>query len=148
MAECAAPMVGAPIVAGSAGAAGKLAVLIDNQVGATFPTHGHPEKSAGLIMLSATAVAETAAKSRMGNAEAPEPRMEEAGVTKRQSVGSLDGKSHCGTCSSSIRQIRRKLRQAIPSSMGYPNPSPMDNTSHTRRNTLENNKDSLASERG
>src|SRR5215469_18101858 len=84
MAECAAPMVGAPIVAGSAGAAGKLAVLIDNQVGATFPTHGPPEKSAGLIMLSATAVAETAAKSRMGNAEAPEPRMEEARVTRAE----------------------------------------------------------------
>src|SRR6266481_5237706 len=65
-----------------------------------------------------------------------------------RSVGSLDGKNRRGTRSSSIRQIRRKLRQAIPSPMGYPNPSPMDNTGHTRGNTLENNKDSLASERG
>src|SRR5271170_4671690 len=59
-----------------------------------------------------------------------------------RSVGSLDGKSCLGTRSSNIRQIRRKLRQAIP------NPSPMDNTLHTRGNTLENNQDSLASERG
>ena len=63
-------------------------------------------------------------------------------------VGSLDGKSRRGTRSSSIRQIRRKLRQAIPSPMGYPSPSSMDHTGHTRGNTLENNKDSLASERG
>ena len=62
--------------------------------------------------------------------------------------GSLDGKSHRGTRSSNIGQIRRKLRQAIPSPMGYPNPSPMNYTGHTRGNTLENNKDSLASERG
>jgi hypothetical protein len=65
-----------------------------------------------------------------------------------RSVGSLGGKSRRGTRSSGIRQIRRKLRQAIPSPMGYPNPSPMDNTDRTRGNTLENNKDSLASERG
>src|SRR6516162_3079269 len=72
-----------------------------------------------------------------------------------RSVGSLDGKSRGGTRSSSIGQIRRKLRQAIPSPMGYPNPSPlgypnpspMHNTGHTRSNTLENNKDSLVSER-
>src|SRR5882672_7714800 len=64
-----------------------------------------------------------------------------------RSVGSLDGKSRRGTRSSSIGQIRRKLQQAIPSPMGYPNPSPMDNPGHTRGNTLENNKDSLASER-
>jgi hypothetical protein len=65
-----------------------------------------------------------------------------------RSVGSLDGKSRRGTRSSGIRQIRRKLRQAIP--------SPMDNTGHTpgntlennRGNTLENDKHSLASERG
>ena len=65
-----------------------------------------------------------------------------------RSVGSLDGKSHRGTRSSNIGQIRRKLRQAIPSPMSYPNPSPMNYTGHTRGNTLENNKDSLASERG
>jgi Cys/Met metabolism PLP-dependent enzyme len=65
-----------------------------------------------------------------------------------RSVGSLDGRSRGGTRSSSIGQIRRKLRQAIPSPIGYPNPSPMHNTGHTRSNTLENNKDSLVSERG
>src|SRR5262249_58802436 len=65
-----------------------------------------------------------------------------------RSVGSPDGKSRGGTRSSSIGQIRRKLRQAIPSPMGYPNPSPMHNSGHTRSNTLENNKDSLVSERG
>jgi len=65
-----------------------------------------------------------------------------------RSVGRLDGKSRGGTRSSSIGQIRRKLRQAIPSPMGYPNPSPMHNTGHTRSNTLENNKDSLVAERG
>ena len=65
-----------------------------------------------------------------------------------RSVGSSDGKSHRGTRSSNIGQIRRKLRQAIPSPMGYPNPSPMNYTGHIRRNTLDNNKDSLASERG
>jgi hypothetical protein len=64
------------------------------------------------------------------------------------SVGSLDGKSHRGTCSSNIGQIRRKLRQAIPSPMSYPNPSPMNYTGHTRGNTLKNNKGSLASEPG
>jgi len=63
-------------------------------------------------------------------------------------VGSLDGKSHRGTRSSNIGQIRRKPRQAIPSPMGYPNPSPLNDTGHTRNNTPENNKDSLASERG
>ena len=63
-----------------------------------------------------------------------------------RSVGSLDGRSRRGNRSSSIRQIRWKLRQAIPSPMGYPNPSSMDHTGHTRGNTLENNKDSLASE--
>jgi hypothetical protein len=31
--------------------------------------------------------------------------------------------------------------------MGYPNPSPMDNTGQTRGNTLENNKNSLEFER-
>ena len=62
-----------------------------------------------------------------------------------RSVGSLDGKSHRGTRSSNIGQIRRKLRQAIPSPMGYP--SPMNYTGHPRSNTLENNKDSFASER-
>src|SRR5215472_10341823 len=65
-----------------------------------------------------------------------------------RSVGSLDGKSRGGTRSSSIGQIRRKLRQAIPSPMGYPNPSPMHNSGHSRNNTLENNKESLVSERG
>src|SRR5262252_9850366 len=72
-----------------------------------------------------------------------------------RSVGSLDGKSRGETRSSSIGQIRRKLRQAIPSPMGYPNPSPlgypnpspMHNTGHTQSNTLENNRDSLVSER-
>jgi hypothetical protein len=129
-------------------------------------------------MLSATAAAETVTKTRTRKAEASEPRMEEARVTKAEaseprmeearvtkaeaseprmeeargdqsrSVGSLDGNSRRGTGSSSIRQIRRKLREAIPSPMGYPDPSPLDNTGHTRGNTLENNQDSLASERG
>src|SRR5215472_7019646 len=63
-----------------------------------------------------------------------------------RSVGSLGGKSRGGTRSSSIGQIRRKLRQATPSPMGYSNPSPMHNTGHTRSNTLENNKDSLVLE--
>jgi len=56
-----------------------------------------------------------------------------------RSVGSLDGKSRRGNRSSSIRQIRRQLRQAIPSPMGYPNPSPMNNPGHIPGNTLENN---------
>ncbi len=41
-----------------------------------------PVGPAILIMLSATAAAETATKTRMGKAEASEPRMEEARVTK------------------------------------------------------------------
>jgi hypothetical protein len=99
-------------------------------------------------MLSATAAAETAAKTRMGKTGASQPRMEEARVTKVEASEAWTEKSRRGIRSSSIRQIQRKLRQAIPSPMGYPNPSPMNNTGHTRSNTLENNKDSLASEQG
>src|SRR6266853_1034956 len=97
-------------------------------------------------MLSATAAGETATKTRMRKAEGtPDGRSQ---GDQSRSVGSLDGKSRRGTRSSSIGQIRRKLRQAIPSPMGYPNPSPMHNTGHTRSNTLEHDKDSLVSERG
>src|ERR1700739_1394451 len=39
-----------------------------------------------LIMLSATAAAETATKTRMGKAEASEPRMEEARATKAEAT--------------------------------------------------------------
>src|SRR5262249_13194046 len=65
-----------------------------------------------------------------------------------RSVGSLDGKSRGGSRSSSIGQIRRKLRQAIPSPMGSPNPSPMQNRVHPGSNPREKNKDGFVSEGG
>src|SRR6516225_487178 len=45
---------------------------------------GGPREATDLIMLSATAAAETATKTRMGKSDASEPRMEEARVTKAE----------------------------------------------------------------
>ena len=45
---------------------------------------GGPREATDLIILSATAAAETATKTRMGKSDASEPRMEEARVTKAE----------------------------------------------------------------
>ena len=69
---------------------------------------------AAAVETPAHAVTETATKTRMHKAGASEPRMEEARVTTAE-ASEVDGKSRGGSRSSSIGQIRRKLRQAIPS---------------------------------
>src|SRR6201990_1641701 len=80
---------------------------------------------AAAVETPAHAVTETTTKTRMHKAGASEPRMEEARVTKAEASEVRTEKAAAEPAVPASAQIRRKLRQAILSPMGYPNPSPL-----------------------
>jgi hypothetical protein len=111
---------------------------------------------AAAVETPAYAVTETATKTRTHKAGASEPRMEETRVTRAKASEVWTEKAatepavlaSAKSDGNSDRPSPAPWVTPTPAPLGYPNPSPMHNTGHTRSNTLENNKDSLVSERG
>ena len=96
----------------------------------------------------AHAVTETATKTRMHKAGASEPRMEEARVTKAEASEVWTEKAAADPAVPASAKSDGNSDKPSPAPWVTPIPARCIIRVRTRSNTLENNKDSLVSERG